>query len=116
VNVDVLFAGIPVTDFDTALAWYERVFGRPPDVVAHDTEVMWRMTGSGWIYIIQDPERAGVALVALAVPDLDAVLGELAERGVVCGAVETVGDAGRKASVIDPERNQIEFLEVTSRP
>jgi hypothetical protein len=39
-DVDVLFAGTAVTDFEEAQAWYERFFGRAPDVVATDEEVM----------------------------------------------------------------------------
>jgi hypothetical protein len=28
-----LFAGVPVGDIDAAVAWYERLFDRPPDLV-----------------------------------------------------------------------------------
>jgi hypothetical protein len=33
-----LFAGVAVADFQEARAWYERFFGRAPNVVAHDEE------------------------------------------------------------------------------
>jgi len=35
-DVDVVFAGIAVTDFEEAQAWYERFFGRARDIVAND--------------------------------------------------------------------------------
>jgi hypothetical protein len=35
-DVDVLFAGLAVTDFEEAQAWYDRFFGRVPDIVAND--------------------------------------------------------------------------------
>lgn len=36
-----LFAGIPVKDYKTALAWYERLFGCPPAFLPNDTEAVW---------------------------------------------------------------------------
>ena len=39
-DVDLLFAGATVTDFEEAQAWYERFFGRAPNIVANDEEVM----------------------------------------------------------------------------
>ena len=54
VDADVLFASLPVKDFPSARAWYERFFGRPADVVAHDHEVMWRVTDGAWLYIVLD--------------------------------------------------------------
>jgi predicted enzyme related to lactoylglutathione lyase len=112
VNVDVLFAGIPVTDFAAARAWYEQFFGRNADVVAHDNEVMWQTTDRGWLYIVRDPERAGNGLVAMAVPDIETAVADLGSRGVAVGAIESEGDAGRKAVARDPDGNTIALLEV----
>ena len=33
-----LFAGVGVTDFDRAVAWFESLFGEPAAFVATDTE------------------------------------------------------------------------------
>jgi len=82
VAVTELFAGIPVADFGAARPWYERLMGRPTDLVPHDTEVAWRLgEATGWVYVVADPDRAGRALVTVLVDDLDSHLGELAERG-----------------------------------
>lgn len=64
------FAGIPVSDFDAAVAWYERLFGRPPDVLPHEREAMWHVGDASSIYVVLDAPRAGSALVTLAVDDL----------------------------------------------
>src|SRR3954447_23477144 len=110
--MDVLFAGLPVRDFPGSQDWYVRLFGRAPDVVAHETEVMWRVTDTGWVYVVQDPERAGHGLVAISVPDLQETLDELAARGLRAGPVEPQGDAARKATMVDPDGNVVAFLEV----
>ncbi len=80
--VTYLFAGIPVAHRDAAAGWYERLVGRPPDLVPNDDEAAWRLTETGWIYIVVDADRAGSALHTLLVDDLDAFLAGLAERGI----------------------------------
>lgn len=108
----MLFAGVAVADYAGGVEWYGRLFGRPADVVAHDHECMWRAADNGWIYVVQDEARAGRALVALSVGDLDAALSELEDRGIRPDRVETVGEAGRKASITDAEGNVVALLQV----
>jgi glyoxylase I family protein len=113
-DADVLFAGVPVADFATARAWYARFFGRSPDVVAHDEEVMWQVTGGGWLYVVRDQVRGGTARVAMAVPDIEETVRALEARGVTVGCIERQGDAGWKAVVADPEGNSIALVQVSS--
>lgn len=109
---EVLFAGLPVSDFARSADWYERLFDRPCDVVAHETEQLWKVTGSGWVYVVADPQRAGNGLVAIVVADLDAAIAELAGRGIDVTSTEQVPDGGRKATVTDPDGNQVAWIEV----
>jgi catechol 2,3-dioxygenase-like lactoylglutathione lyase family enzyme len=106
--VSVLFAGVAVTDHDAAVAWYERVLGRPPDMRPHATESAWRVADGGWAYVVADPARAGRGLLTLIVDDLDGVL---AERGLEPDAWETIA-AGRKAIFYDPDGNSVTFAQV----
>jgi catechol 2,3-dioxygenase-like lactoylglutathione lyase family enzyme len=64
------FAGIPVADLDTAVDWYSRLLGRPPDMRPHDREVVWHLRDGASIYVVVDVQRAGNALVTVAVDDL----------------------------------------------
>ena len=66
-SITETFAGVAVADFPAPRAWYERLLGRPPDMVPHETEVVWKLTEGGWIYVVGDPERAGGSLVTLLV-------------------------------------------------
>ena len=111
-DADVLFAAAAVTDFGVARAWYERFFGRPPDVVAHDEEVMWQVTMGGWLYVLRDTERAGSSMVTVAVADIESATAELVARGLVTGPIEPEGEAGLKALVRDPEGNSIVIIQV----
>ena len=74
-----VFAGIPVADYDSALAWYERLLGRPPDVIVTDKEAMWQVADTRWIYVVGDTKRAGNALFTLLVDNLEDHVAELAE-------------------------------------
>ncbi len=112
--MELLFAGVPVGTFRDAAEWYGRLFGRDPDVVVHDREVMWRVAGTGWLYVLEDPPRAGQTLVTIAVSDLDATVTELSARGIDTGPVEKVGDAGRRATATDPEGNSIALIQVAT--
>jgi catechol 2,3-dioxygenase-like lactoylglutathione lyase family enzyme len=97
----MLFAGVPVADFGPGVAWYERFFGRPADVVVHENEVMWQVAQEGWVYVVRDPDRAGNGLFAIFVDDLD---GMAAEYGL---EIETVREGMRKTVLVDPEGNRI---------
>jgi len=112
VSVDVLFAGVAVADIEAAVAWYDHLLGRPADIVVRHDEVMWRITDAGWLYLVEDPRRAGHAVVTLAVADLDATIAEIEDRGLASAPIETIAGAGRKAAVVDPEGNMITFVEV----
>lgn len=113
-DVNVLFAGIPVDDFEAARSWYERFFARPPDVVAHENEVLWRCADAGWVYVVRDPDHAGNSIIAMAVSDLREAISALAARGVTAGPIEPDGDGARKAVVLDPDGNSISIIEVTA--
>ncbi len=36
-----LFAGVAVGDFDTAVAWFERLLGEPPTFKSNDSDWVW---------------------------------------------------------------------------
>ena len=113
-SMEVLFAGVRVRELAPAVEWYGRLFGRAPDIVPNESEVMWRVADGGWLYVIEDADRAGNSLVAIAVTDLDATAADMAARGVAIGPIEAVGDAGRKAPIEDPDGNSLAVIEVDS--
>jgi predicted enzyme related to lactoylglutathione lyase len=104
-----LFAGIPVTDYAAALPWYEQLFGGRPSVRPNDTEAVWEVAEHRYIYIVQEPERAGNALVLSFVDDLDDRVAKLSRRGIEPAKRETYDNGVTKVSYQDAEGNEISF-------
>jgi predicted enzyme related to lactoylglutathione lyase len=103
-----MYAGIPVTDYATALRWYERLLGSP-SYVASDTEAVWELAEHRSIFIEQRPEHAGHAMHTIFVDDLDQLVAQIAERGLDATQRETYSNGVRKAIYRDPDGNEIQF-------
>jgi predicted enzyme related to lactoylglutathione lyase len=104
-----LYAGIPVKDYAAALAWYERLLGSAPTFVASDTEAVWELAEHRSLVIEQRPEHAGHALHTIFVDDFDAILAQIAGRGLEPTRRETYSNGVRKAIYCDPDGNEIGF-------
>ena len=104
-----LFAGIPVSDYDRALDWYERLLGAGPSFLPNDTEAVWELGEHRFVYVELRPEDAGHALHTLFVDDIEAVVGEIASRGIEPAERETYSNGVHKATYRDPDGNEIGF-------
>src|ERR1700761_2983971 len=107
-----LFAGIPVSDYPGALAWYEKLLGAPPSFFPHDTEAVWELAEGRLVYVVQRPEYAGHAVHTIIVDDLDALVAGTAARGLAPAKQESYGNGVRKTTYVDPEGNEIGFGQV----
>jgi predicted enzyme related to lactoylglutathione lyase len=105
-----VFAGLPVSNYEAALSWYEQLLGRSPDRLPKAGEAVWQLTATSLLYIVEDIPRAGGGLVTIAVSDLDEHLAELAERGIPVHS-ETLANGIRKAAASDPDGNTLGFFE-----
>ena len=104
-----LYAGIAVSDYPAALAWYQRLLGSPPTFVASDTEAVWELAQHRSVAIEQRPEHAGHAMHTIFVDDLDALVAQIADRGLEPAKRETYANGVRKATYCDPDGNEIGF-------
>ncbi|MDQ1658195.1 MAG: hypothetical protein QOD41_3278 [Cryptosporangiaceae bacterium] len=104
-----LFAGVPVRDYASAAAWYERLLGAPPSFLPNETEAVWELAEHRYLYIDIRPEHAGHAMHTVFVSDFDARLAQLAQRGLEPAEVESYANGVRKAIFRDPDGNEIGF-------
>ena len=103
-----LFAGVPVSDFEAAKPWYERLLGAEPSFHPHATEAVWELAEHRFLYIVES-ERAGRATQLMFVDDLDARVEDIASRGIEPADRETYPGKARKVIYRDPDGNEISF-------
>lgn len=104
-----LFAGIPVTDYAAARAWYERLFGSPPAFLPADNAAVWELAEHRFVFIEQRPEHAGHARHLVFVDDLDTLIAQLAGRGLTFDEQEAYSNGVRKVAYRDPDGNEFGF-------
>jgi predicted enzyme related to lactoylglutathione lyase len=104
-----LFAGIQVADYASALKWYQQLLGSEPTFFPHETEAVWELAEHRYVYIVQQPEHAGHALLLLFVDAFDALVAQIADRGLEPMKRETYSNGVRKTTYRDPDGNEIGF-------
>ncbi|HZB07246.1 MAG TPA: VOC family protein [Thermoleophilaceae bacterium] len=104
-----LFAGIAVSDYEAARPWYERLLGSEPSFTPHATEAVWELAEHRYLYIVEDPDRAGRAVHTVFVDDLDVRVAELASRGMEPHERVTYPGKARKAIYRDTDGNEVGF-------
>jgi hypothetical protein len=106
VDVD-LFAGLPVADYARSAEWYERFLGSEPSFLPNATEAVWELAERRYVYIVERPHHVGHAVHTLFVKDLDALVREIADRGIEPAERETYSNGVRKVTYRDPDGNEI---------
>ena len=104
-----LFAGIPVTDYERALDWYQRLLGSGPSFLPNATEAVWELAEHRYVYIEVRPDHAGHAMHTLFVDDLDLRVQGMADRGIEPAGRETYSNGVRKVTYRDPAGNEFGF-------
>lgn len=102
-----VFAGVPVSNLETSLDWYRRLFGNEPSFFPNDKEAVWAIAEHRWLYLIVEPERAGGTIQTIMCDDLEAVIAEVAQRGLIFSKDETPAEGVRKVMYYDPDGNEI---------
>jgi catechol 2,3-dioxygenase-like lactoylglutathione lyase family enzyme len=104
-----LFAGNRVSDYESARAWYERLLGAEPSFLPHATEAVWELAEHRWLFIVEDADGAGGAIHTIFVDDLDAVVEDIASRGIEPDERVTYTAGSRKAIYRDADGNEIGY-------
>jgi quercetin dioxygenase-like cupin family protein len=102
-----LFAGLPVADYRRSLAWYERFLGSKPSFLPTDGEAVWELADHRFLYIVERPQDAGHAMHTVFVDDLDALVAQIAGRGIEPAKRETYSNGVSKTTYHDPDGNEI---------
>src|SRR4051794_27576629 len=104
-----LFAGVPVSDYRRAVAWYERLLGSEPAFLPNPTEAVWELAEHRYLYIEELPTRAGHGLTTGFVDDLEERVRSIRARGVEPTGQESCSNGVRKVIYRAPDANEIGF-------
>src|SRR5688500_17060013 len=77
-----LFAGLPVADYERALAWYQQLLGSEPSFLPNDTEAVWEIAENRYVFIEVRPEHAGHAMHTIFAGDFDDRVQAITDRGI----------------------------------
>jgi predicted enzyme related to lactoylglutathione lyase len=104
-------AVIAARDFASALSWYRRLIGREPDLEPIDNVAEWQITATGWLQVVEDPERAGRTAVRFGVDNLDTQIAELNAADITPGELVVVPDMVKLVDITDPDGNEVSFVQ-----
>lgn len=109
-TIQGIYASATVSNFDTALSWYEALMGRPADDQPIPGMAQWRNMGAAGLQLWQDDARAGKGLITIVVPNLAAERSRLSGLGMHL-VNEAKGGFGAVAQIFDAEGNRINLTE-----
>lgn len=110
-SIDHVLSVVAVSDFDASHDWYRRLFDTPATNVPMPGNLAeWRVTDTGWIQVLHDPERAGTSMVNFAVTDLDQHRADLHARGIDTSDITEANKGVRFCSINDPDNNTIALI------
>jgi catechol 2,3-dioxygenase-like lactoylglutathione lyase family enzyme len=102
-----LFAGARVRDYESSRSWYERLLGKEPTFLPHATEAVWELAEHRYVFIVEDKDAPGGANTLIWVDDLDALVDEIAARGIEPDEREALSNGVRKVIYRDPDGNEL---------
>jgi len=105
-----VLASVAVKDLNAAVAWYEKLFGRPADSRPMPEVAEWRFERGGWLQVYSLPERAGNGSFTLAVSSIEEQVARLEKLGVDTSQ-RTSGEKVKTLIITDPDGNHIAFAE-----
>lgn len=103
-------AEVMVSDHENAVAWYERLLGRPPDDQPMEGLAEWQLTDTGWLQVFAKPGDAGRSALTIGVDDLEGHAAELTDRGIDLDR-QTTPRGQHIGSVNDPDNNLIIYAQ-----
>ena len=110
-HIKSVISVIPVTNFELALQWYIKFFGREPDIVPMEGIAEWQLAENALIQVSIDPERAGKTTVVIEVSDVELTYKTLLDANFSVGKIEEYPDVVKIIDVLDPEGNKMSFVQ-----
>ena len=109
-QINNVFASLPVTNLAAARVWYQKLFQRTPDFTPMPTLAEWRFPGGGTVQVYEGPDRAGGGSCTFTISNIEAAIEDLQSLGIDPGKMIDGGKA-KVVMVKDPDGNSIAFAQ-----
>lgn len=86
-----VFAGVPVSNYEVALSWYQQLLGAEPAFCPNEVEAVWQLAENRYVYIVEAPRRSGGAINMIWVDDPASEAASIRERGLEPVDIERYG-------------------------
>lgn len=103
-------ASVAVKDLKTAVKWYEKLLGKPPDSTPMPEVAEWKFERGGWLQVYQLPERAGSGSFTLAVNNIQEEVRKVAAMGIDIRQ-QAANQQVKTLMITDPDGNHIALAE-----
>ena len=109
-NITNVLASVAVKEWGPAIAWYERLLGRPADSSPDAGLAEWQFERGGRLQVYRLAERAGAGSFTLAVTSLEDQTARLEKLGIDTRQ-RASGEKVKTLMIADPDGNHIAFVE-----
>jgi catechol 2,3-dioxygenase-like lactoylglutathione lyase family enzyme len=91
-GIATIFANVSCSDLETSVAWYEKLFGKPPLRRPMPGLAEWQFTESAEVQLHQAREHAGHSTLTIGVLPIEPERERLEAAGLAPGPVEPADD------------------------
>jgi hypothetical protein len=107
-SIRTVFAHISCADLKTSLAWYQKLFGKPPLRQPMPGLAEWQFTDSAEVQLYEDKAHAGHSTLTLGVLPMEPERQRLVDAGLNPGPIEEAEDYFIMR-IRDPDQNLVVF-------
>lgn len=107
-SIQTVFAHISCANLTTSLAWYEKLFGKPPIRQPMPGLAEWQFTDSAEVQLFEDTTHAGHSTLTPGVLPIEPERQRLVDAGLNPGPIEEADDYFIMR-MRDPDQNLVVF-------
>lgn len=105
-SIETIFANVSCSELERSIAWYKKLFGKPPARRPMAGLAEWQLTESAEMQLYEAKEHAGHSTLTLGVMPIEPERERLAAAGLEPGPVESAEDFFI-ARLRDPDGNLV---------
>ncbi len=91
-SIETIFAHVSCSDLAASMAWYEKLFGKPPLRRPMPGLAEWQFSDSAEVQLYEDKAHAGHSALTLGVLPLEPERARLDAAGLAPGPIEEADD------------------------